>query len=346
MSTPEGFADARFITTAEAGEVAGAVVAVDVLRAFTTAAYALAGGARHIYLVATVAEALADEGGRSGGHRDGRGARPPPAGLRPVELAGGGRGGRCRPARSSRRPADLGRDPGRGGGCCGDPAVVRQPRRGVRDGRRGEGLRSGTAGLRADRPEPGRRPRVGFGRPIDRRAHRARPARAAVGRGARPPARSRRRRRRRTRSRSGRPARRPTTSSWRSGSTRSRSRWRPSGSGARSGSNGANRGSSIAAMPHVRANGLDIGYDVIGDGPPLVLLHGATSVGRETFAAQIPTLAARFRLYLPGCARPRRDALGRGRWLRGRLAGRRPRGLRRRARSRSLPPRRLLDGRR
>jgi len=59
MSTPEGFADARFITTAEAGEVAGAVVAVDVLRAFTTAAYALAGGARHIYLVATVAEALA-----------------------------------------------------------------------------------------------------------------------------------------------------------------------------------------------------------------------------------------------------------------------------------------------
>ena len=59
-------------------------------------------------------------------------------------------------------------------------------------------------------------------------------------------------------------------------------------------------------MPHVRANDLDIGYDVIGDGPPMVLLHAATSVGRETYAAQIPTLAARFRLYLP-------DARGHGR---------------------------------
>jgi 2-phosphosulfolactate phosphatase len=57
--SPAGSSEARFITTAEAGEVAGAVVAVDVLRAFTTAAYALAGGARHVYLVANVAEALA-----------------------------------------------------------------------------------------------------------------------------------------------------------------------------------------------------------------------------------------------------------------------------------------------
>jgi 2-phosphosulfolactate phosphatase len=39
--------------------VEGAVVVVDVIRAFTTAAYALAGGARHIYLVDSVAEALA-----------------------------------------------------------------------------------------------------------------------------------------------------------------------------------------------------------------------------------------------------------------------------------------------
>ena len=35
-------------------------------------------------------------------------------------------------------------------------------------------------------------------------------------------------------------------------------------------------------MPTIRANGLDIGYDIQGAGPPLVLLHGATSLGRET----------------------------------------------------------------
>ncbi len=49
----------RFVATADATDLVGAVVVVDVLRAFTTAAYALAAGARHIYLVATVAEALA-----------------------------------------------------------------------------------------------------------------------------------------------------------------------------------------------------------------------------------------------------------------------------------------------
>lgn len=37
----------------------GAVIAVDVLRAFTTAAYAFGTGAKHIYLVADVDEALA-----------------------------------------------------------------------------------------------------------------------------------------------------------------------------------------------------------------------------------------------------------------------------------------------
>jgi pimeloyl-ACP methyl ester carboxylesterase len=59
-------------------------------------------------------------------------------------------------------------------------------------------------------------------------------------------------------------------------------------------------------MPHIRANDLDIGYDVLGDGPPLVLLHAATTVGRETYAAQLPALATRFRVYLP-------DARGHGR---------------------------------
>ncbi len=59
-------------------------------------------------------------------------------------------------------------------------------------------------------------------------------------------------------------------------------------------------------MPTIRANGLDIAYDVHGAGPPLVLLHGATSSGREDFAAQIPLFARAFQLYLP-------DARGHGR---------------------------------
>ena len=58
--------------------------------------------------------------------------------------------------------------------------------------------------------------------------------------------------------------------------------------------------------PTLRANGLDIGYDVQGAGPPLVLLHGATSLGREDFAAQLPGMAREFLVYTP-------DARGHGR---------------------------------
>jgi len=47
------------VTTAEAGEVAGPVVVSTSFRAFTTAAYALAAGARYLLLVATVDDALA-----------------------------------------------------------------------------------------------------------------------------------------------------------------------------------------------------------------------------------------------------------------------------------------------
>jgi pimeloyl-ACP methyl ester carboxylesterase len=59
-------------------------------------------------------------------------------------------------------------------------------------------------------------------------------------------------------------------------------------------------------MPTIDANGLVVGYDVEGAGPPLVLLHGATTSGRATFGAQIPSLATGFRVYLP-------DARGHGR---------------------------------
>jgi len=49
----------RFLARWELTDVTGAVVAVDVIRAFTTAAYAFASGADHIYLVDSVDEALA-----------------------------------------------------------------------------------------------------------------------------------------------------------------------------------------------------------------------------------------------------------------------------------------------
>src|SRR4029079_4417762 len=64
-------------------------------------------------------------------------------------------------------------------------------------------------------------------------------------------------------------------------------------------------------MARVRANGRDIGYDEPGDGPPLVLLHSASSSGREDFAAQLPLLRRSFHCYLPdarGHATTRWDA--------------------------------------
>jgi pimeloyl-ACP methyl ester carboxylesterase len=62
-------------------------------------------------------------------------------------------------------------------------------------------------------------------------------------------------------------------------------------------------------VPTLRANGLEIGYDVSGAGPPLVVLHGATSLGREDFAAQLPSMSKGFLVHLP-------DARGHGgtRW--------------------------------
>jgi pimeloyl-ACP methyl ester carboxylesterase len=59
----------------------------------------------------------------------------------------------------------------------------------------------------------------------------------------------------------------------------------------------------------VRANGLEIAYEAVGAGPPLVMLHGATSAPRLDFGPQIAFLSRGFRLYLP-------DARGHGstRW--------------------------------
>jgi len=59
------------------------------------------------------------------------------------------------------------------------------------------------------------------------------------------------------------------------------------------------------ARESIAAGALQIGFDVHGGGPPLVMLHGATSTGREDFAAQVPAFSKAFRLYLP-------DARGHG----------------------------------
>ena len=71
----------------------------------------------------------------------------------------------------------------------------------------------------------------------------------------------------------------------------------------------ATRSNVGPATDTIAAGGLQIGYDIHGDGPPLVMLHGATSTGREDFAAQIPAFSKAFRLFLP-------DARGHGstRW--------------------------------
>jgi len=62
-------------------------------------------------------------------------------------------------------------------------------------------------------------------------------------------------------------------------------------------------------MPDLHANGLDIAYLVEGAGPPVVLLHGATSSAEADWGAQRPAMRRAFRLYLP-------DARGHGgtRW--------------------------------
>ena len=59
-------------------------------------------------------------------------------------------------------------------------------------------------------------------------------------------------------------------------------------------------------MPTIEANGLTVGYDIEGAGPPMIMLHGATSIGSDDWAAQRPLFSRSFRLYLP-------DARGHGR---------------------------------
>ena len=51
-------------------------------------------------------------------------------------------------------------------------------------------------------------------------------------------------------------------------------------------------------MPLVRANGLDVGYSVEGEGPPLILLHGASSSAVEDWGHQRALFRQSFTCYL------------------------------------------------
>jgi len=55
----------------------------------------------------------------------------------------------------------------------------------------------------------------------------------------------------------------------------------------------------VSTNATVRANGLDISYVTEGQGPPLVLLHGATSMGTHDWGAQRPLLREEFTLFMP-----------------------------------------------
>lgn len=51
-------------------------------------------------------------------------------------------------------------------------------------------------------------------------------------------------------------------------------------------------------MPLIRANGIDVHYLVEGAGPPLIMLHGATSSAGEDWSAQRPLFRKAFRIHL------------------------------------------------
>ncbi|HET7453002.1 MAG TPA: alpha/beta hydrolase [Thermoanaerobaculia bacterium] len=48
-------------------------------------------------------------------------------------------------------------------------------------------------------------------------------------------------------------------------------------------------------MPNVAVNGIELSYDIVGSGPPLVLVHGS-SVDRTTWGAIVPDLSEKFRV--------------------------------------------------
>lgn len=95
----------RFVGRWQVGETSGAVVAVDVLRAFTTAAYAFGAGASRILLADSVADALALKAQHAGALAIGEDGGRMPDGFdlpnSPVEVFGADVGGRTLVQRTS-----------------------------------------------------------------------------------------------------------------------------------------------------------------------------------------------------------------------------------------------------
>ena len=95
----------RFVGRWQVGGTSGAVVAVDVLRAFTTAAYAFGAGASRILLVDSVADAIALKAQHPGALVIGEDSGRKPDGFdlpnSPVEVSGADVGGRTLIQRTS-----------------------------------------------------------------------------------------------------------------------------------------------------------------------------------------------------------------------------------------------------
>ena len=52
-------------------------------------------------------------------------------------------------------------------------------------------------------------------------------------------------------------------------------------------------------MPHAAVNGIEIYYEEVGQGPPVVLIHGIMGAPRMTFANLLHALTSHFRVILP-----------------------------------------------
>ena len=97
-------------------------------------------------------------------------------------------------------------------------------------------------------------------------------------------------------------------------------------------------------MPTIRANGLDLAYQIDGDHPETLVLVNGLADAKESWEAQIPAFAERYRVVSYDNRGVGESPTPPGPYTLG-ADGRRPRRARRRARPRALPSARRLDGR-
>ena len=150
LSTPLPPEPARFSPRWEISERRGPVVVVDVLRAFTTAAYAFGAGATHIFLVGSVEEALDFKATNPGVLAMGENYGEKPPGFNfsnsPVEIATADVTGRTLVQRTSAGTQGVVQ------ARRGDAHLVRQPRVRISDRSRGAGQRTRSPDVRDQRP--------------------------------------------------------------------------------------------------------------------------------------------------------------------------------------------------